>query len=208
LASGADPAGFVDAMEDRARWHESHRGRPTPERLDQAAAADLWSRWLPTAQWPRALRVTAVGRHSGRVTVWSGEDQVPLAAAVAPSTAAPGMVPPVEVGGRLCVDGAVRSPTNADLAATGIGDEGTDVLVLAPVVTENLRRETDLLRALGCTVTVVSPDPGELDGAFEVGGNTVLGPARIRPAAQAGRARARRALDDLVLASIVRKETS
>lgn len=198
LASGAGPAGFVDAMEDRARWHESRGGRPAPARLDQDAAAGLWSRWLPTEQWPRALRITAVGHHSGRVTVWSGEHEVPLAAAVAASTAAPGIVPPVEVAGRLHVDGAVRSPTNADLAGTGIGHEGTDVLVLAPVVTQDLRRETDLLRALGCSVTVVSPDPGELDGAFEVGSNAVLGPARIRPAALAGRARALRALDDLL----------
>jgi NTE family protein len=198
LASGVDPAGFVDAMEDRARWHERRRGAPAPDPFDEAEARVLWSRWLPAASWPSSLRITAVGRRSGRVVVWSREDQVPLAAAVAASTAATGVVPPVRVAGRLYVDGAVRSPTNADLAATGIGADGTDVLVLAPVVTPRLRRETDLLHALGCEVTVLAPEPGELDGAFESGSTTVRGPALVRPAALAGRTRARRALDDLL----------
>jgi NTE family protein len=206
LASGADPAGFVDAMEDRARWHESRRGSPAPDRLEEAAAGALWSRWLPTEHWPDALRVTAVGHHSGRVTVWSAADRVPLPAAVAASTAAPGVVPPIQVAGRVYVDGAVRSPTNADLAATGISIDGTDVLVLAPVVSPRLRLETDLLRALGCSVSVIRPEAGELGGAFEAGSNTVLGPALIRPASQSGRNRALRALDDLLLASTVGKK--
>ncbi len=60
----------------------------------------------------------AVGRDTG----W------PLLDAVAASCAVPGVHPPITVGGRRLVDGGLRSPTDADLAA------GCDrVLVVAPV---------------------------------------------------------------------------
>ena len=73
---------------------------------------------LPTAAWPaRRLLVTAVDAASGEFVVFDAGSGVSLVDAVGASCAVPGVWPPVTVGGRRFVDGGVRSPVNADLAA-------------------------------------------------------------------------------------------
>jgi NTE family protein len=195
LASGADPAEVTDVMVDRMSWHAARKATAEPDSpLSQAEAASLWRRWLPGEAWPQGLRITAVALGGLGLRVWSDADSVPLGAAVAASTAVPGLVPPVRLGEHAYVDGSVRSPTNADAAATQIDEEGVEVLVCAPVATAHLRREVALLRGLGCMVTLLQPESGDLAGAFTSASGVVQDPALIHPAVEDGRACARRVL--------------
>lgn len=60
-----------------------------------------------TDAWPEGrLLITAVDVASGEPVVWDRASGVPLSAAVAASSAAPGHARPVEIGGRLYMDGA------------------------------------------------------------------------------------------------------
>ncbi|MEW2356214.1 patatin-like phospholipase family protein [Spirillospora sp. NPDC029432] len=71
-----------------------------------------------TRSWPdRPLLITAVDAAAGEPVVWSGEDGVPLHAAVAASSAAPGYSAPITIGGRRYLDGALGGGSNAHLAA-------------------------------------------------------------------------------------------
>lgn len=143
---------------------------------------------LQTADWPvRPLFITAVAAEDGEFVVWRRDSGVPLTAAVAASSAVPGMYPPVTIAGRRYIDGGVRSTTNADLAR---GYE--HVLILAPIGISarglggfagiTLRRELALLRREGSEPTVIAPDPAALLSF----GPRLMDPARRRPAAEAG----------------------
>lgn len=117
----------------------------------------LESRALPAAQhragmrfligtddWPAArLLVTGVDVESGTPVVWDAGSGVPLTAAVAASSAAPGHAEPVLIGGRPFMDGAFGGGSNAHLAAgagrivlvepmprTPDGDAGADVRIV------------------------------------------------------------------------------
>ena len=83
---------------------------------------------LGRVDWPDCdLVVTAVDARSGEFVTFTRDDGVALIDAVGASCAVPGVWPPVRIGDRAYVDGAVRSSVNASLAA---GDPR--VLVLAP----------------------------------------------------------------------------
>ncbi|WUH97560.1 patatin-like phospholipase family protein [Spirillospora sp. NBC_00431] len=88
-----------------------------------------------TDEWPvrrtgrPRLLVTAVEVESGEPVVWDGTGGVPLTAAVAASSAAPGFAEPVTIGGRRYMDGAFGGGSNAHLAR-GAGDVGAGVVVL------------------------------------------------------------------------------
>lgn len=85
---------------------------------------------LGRTTWPDRpqLQVTAVDAATGEFVVFDRGSGVQLRDAVGASSAVPGVWPPVTIGARRYVDGAVRSPTNAAVTA------GADtVLVLAPL---------------------------------------------------------------------------
>ena len=85
---------------------------------------------LPSQEWPARARllVTAVESLTGTFRVFDRDSGVPLADAVAASCAVPLVWPPIPIDGTAYVDGGVRSPANADLAA------GADrVVVIAPI---------------------------------------------------------------------------
>jgi NTE family protein len=142
-------------------------------------------RRLPVHEWPRrALRIAAVDAHTGEFVALDRDAGVPLVEAVAASCAVPGIWPPVSTGGRRFIDGGVRSPANADLAAGY-----ARVVVLAPVVRGlgpmvGVDAQVAALRADGARVAVVSPDTA----AVAAIGRNVLDPARRAGAARAGRA--------------------
>ncbi|MFA1541169.1 patatin-like phospholipase family protein [Actinomadura monticuli] len=74
-----------------------------------------------TDEWPPGrLLVTGVDVAAGEPVVWDAASGVPLAAAVAASSAAPGYAEPVTIGGRRYMDGAFAGGSNADLAK-GVG---------------------------------------------------------------------------------------
>ncbi len=177
-------AGGRDAQRVRARIGRfARRARTVPE----AERIAVIGRRLPVHEWPqRALRITAVDTHTGELVVLDRQSGVPLVEAVAASCAVPGVWAPVSTGGRRLMDGGVRSPANADLAA------GCDrVVVLAPIVRAigpmvRVEAQVAALRAQGAQVALMSPDAA----AVAAIGRNVLDPAHRAPAARSGRAQA------------------
>ncbi|MFC3502938.1 patatin-like phospholipase family protein [Micromonospora krabiensis] len=149
---------------------------------------------LPAREWPaRRLLVTAVDAHSGEFVVFDAGSGVSLVDAVGASCAVPGVWPPVTIGDRRYVDGGMRSPVNADLAAGARA-----VVVLAPTAAAfgpmpRLAAQVAALRAEGARVAVVAPDAA----AREAIGRNVLNPARRAAAARAGRDQAATVAGDI-----------
>jgi len=73
------------------------------------------------------LFVVAADLEAGTPIVFGrpGWDHVPISRAVQASTAVPGLYPPVEIGGRLCVDGVLLKTVHASVAL----EEGADLLL-------------------------------------------------------------------------------
>jgi NTE family protein len=147
---------------------------------------------VPSGEWPaRRLLVTAVDAVTGEFAVLTAASGVSLVDAVGASCAVPGVWPPVSMAGRRWIDGGIRSPANADLAA-----ECERVVVLAPISRGVRAASAVAAQAAGLTragraVAVVSPDRA----AVAAIGRNVLDPARRAPAARAGHAQAGAALD-------------
>ncbi|MET7471939.1 patatin-like phospholipase family protein [Micromonospora sp. NPDC005686] len=173
-----------DAVRARARLGALALSARTPS--EQSRRAVIAAR-LPSGRWPaRRLLVTAVDAVSGEFVVFDADSGVPLVDAVGASCAVPGVWPPVTIGPRRYVDGGVRSPVNADLAA-GCGQ----VVVLAPTRAAvgpmpRLSAQVAALRSAGARVAVVSPDRT----ARAAIGRNVLDPARRAASARAGFAQA------------------
>jgi len=140
---------------------------------------------LHGASWPeRRLLVTAVDARTGEFVVFDRDQGVDLVDAVGASCAVPCVWPPVTIGDRRYVDGGVRSPVNADLAA------GCDRVVVIAPVTASFAPTTRIGRqiaGLGARVALIQPD----QAAKRAFGRNVLDPARRAPAARAGQAQAR-----------------
>src|SRR5580698_911361 len=147
-APGAGPAGAsasVDTMRRRdmaifgwamLRYRDPARARARIGRMALAARTgpearrrEVIAARVPSGEWPtRRLLVTAVDAVTGEFTVFTAASGVSLVDAVGASCAVPGVWPPVSMAGRRWVDGGIRSPANADLAA-----ECERVVVLAPI---------------------------------------------------------------------------
>jgi NTE family protein len=160
---------------------------------------------LPRPEWPeRPMIVTVINAHTGALVALDRDAGVELVDAVTASTALPGLAPTVNVNGVHYIDGGVRSPDNADLAAGY-----ANVVVLSPLGArgetpprpgqfEGLRRPpewgTDLashveaLRQQGSRVEVITPD-GDSQAAM---GTNQMDPATRVPAARAGFAQGRK----------------
>ncbi|WP_433379368.1 patatin-like phospholipase family protein [Actinoplanes sp. CA-142083] len=140
---------------------------------------------LRNEDWPeRRLLVTAVDARTGEFVVFDREQGPSLVDAVGASCAVPGVWPPVTIGDRRYIDGGVRSPVNADLAA------GYDrVAILAPVTASfgPSARTSRQIAALGTHVALIRPDK-QARRAF---GRNVLDPARRAAAARAGKTQAK-----------------
>ena len=157
---------------------------------------DRLARRLPSRAWPVGLRIVAVDAQDGeRVALDAGSD-VPLARAVAASCAIPTLLPPITVGGRLCVDGALGSATNADSVA---GSDASVVLVITatsadpPAAGQDrpwlaaLREALAALEAAGHHVVLAQAGTADLDAM----GADPMSPASAPRAVAAGRARGR-----------------
>ncbi|MGC4889817.1 patatin-like phospholipase family protein [Micromonospora sp. DT227] len=173
-----------DAARARARVGAVALAARTPS--EESRRAVIAAR-LPARQWPaRRLLVTAVDAVSGEFVVFDAGSGVSLVDAVGASCAVPGVWPPVTVGGRRFVDGGVRSPVNADLAAGA-----RRVVVLAPTSAAvgpmpRVSAQVAALRAAGARVAVVAPDRA----ARAAIGRNVLDPTRRAASARAGFAQA------------------
>ncbi|GAA2412962.1 patatin-like phospholipase family protein [Actinomadura vinacea] len=215
VASGIDPEvryrvqlagadGEIPARVGRAvlaRWAWAALRSRTPERagarigrlalaartVAEAERRTVIESRLPVREWPeRPLKITAVDAATGAFTVFDRAAGVGLVDAVGASCAVPCVWPPVTIAGRRYIDGGVRSPANADLAA---GHRA--VIVLAPSTAgfgpvASVGRQVAALRRAGARVAVISPDRA----AREAFGGNSLDPQGRAPAARAGRAQA------------------
>lgn len=143
---------------------------------------------LPSHDWPdTVLRVTAIDALTGELVVFDGTSGVTLVDAVAASCAVPGVWPPVTIGDRRFIDGAVGSSVN--LVAAGDCD---DIVVLVP-------QGEDSSSAFGSGPGPEIADfPGETltvfadDASLAAFGPNPLDPACRIPSARAGRDQGRR----------------
>ncbi|WP_395297747.1 patatin-like phospholipase family protein [Kitasatospora hibisci] len=126
--------------------------------------------------WPdRRLLITALDTETGEQEVFDRTSGAPLPAAVAASTAFPGVYPPITIGARRYMDGSLRSATNAGLAA------GARTLVVIDPQAHLFPRELldrELEVAAAHTVVTVEPDPAAVR-AFgpDLGDRTAWEPA-------------------------------
>ncbi|MEU5757742.1 patatin-like phospholipase family protein [Nocardia sp. NPDC047648] len=129
------------------------------------------------AQWPaRDLVVTAIDITTGELRAWTRDGAASLPAALASSTAVPGVFPPIPIDGRHYIDGGLRSPVNADLAA------GADVVVIVEPLAHMFPRITSDRELGSATEISIVPD----DDAITVFGLDVFDPAALAPAHAAG----------------------
>jgi NTE family protein len=148
---------------------------------------------LEGRDWPAAFRCTAVGTADGGLAVWDQAAGVPLSRAVASSCSVPAVFPPVTIGGERYMDGGMRTPLNADLAA---GHDAVIVvscmlLELPPGVTDpmfdalsqQIGTELAAVRAAGAA-EVVAPSQEFLE--ISGWGANLMDPSRVQPAYQAG----------------------
>jgi NTE family protein len=181
LAGGFLPRGRMDTARIAARIDGIHDGRT----------------WPDEPFWVCAVRV-----RDGRRRVFGREpSEVTVGTAVAASSAVPGLLAPVVIDGHDHVDGAIHSPTNADLVAGLAFDRA---IVVAPMAgpagdwrpsvrayhSRLLAQEAEAVRRSGTEVTVVVPDRHVLEA---MGGRS-MAPGREKPVAEAARELGRTAL--------------
>ena len=149
---------------------------------------------LGTHDWPTGnLLITAVDADTGEFATFDSGSGVDLVDAVGASCAVPGVWPPVTINGRRWMDGGMRSPANADLAA------GYDRVVVVAPITRGLKplpSVTDQVRelALSCqAVAMLAPDAASV-AAF---GRNLLDPRTRAPSARAGYAQTAAVLADV-----------
>ncbi|GHH82159.1 hypothetical protein GCM10018793_41320 [Streptomyces sulfonofaciens] len=194
LARVGRTAGGGHPTEEEIRQVAQAAAKGIPPRAADEVAAE-WAQWLPDTPWPRLLRMVCVDAATGRPRVWQQGDGLTPATGVATSTAAPGAVAPVLLGGRTWVDGGARSCTNVDLI-TSPPERAGRVLVLAPVVMPSLDVETALVRKTGAEVVTVVPDERSR-ASLAKGIRTMADPSATARAAEAGRAQAAAEADRL-----------
>lgn len=158
--------------------------------------ASFWRRF-PKEQWPSAAyECVSVNAADGSVKVWNDASGVPLALAVASSSALPGVFSPVEIDGHPYMDGGARSATNADRAR---GCKTAIVMVptaginhpLAKLSVPRLDVEVRILRNSGCKVTVIAPDVASVTAFGQSGAAQNRDAAAVHAGRIEGRAKAK-----------------
>jgi NTE family protein len=121
--------------------------------------------YMPAMPWPHPLIITAVDVDDGAFVSWGVAADVSLVRAAAASSAVPGIFPPITIAGRRYMDGAMRSPTSADLAT------GSDLVIIVAAPSRNeqsdrqIAAETADIRAAGGEIVEIRPD-AESGAAF------------------------------------------
>ena len=149
---------------------------------------------LAGRDWPASFQCTAIDTQTGALRVWDAAAGVPLARAVASSCAVPMVFPPVTIDGTRYMDGGMRTPLNADLAAGHAAVIVVSCLALAlpegtsdPVfdaMAAQIDAELAVLRDGGATVELIGPGPEFLE--VSGWGAELMNPARVAGAYEAG----------------------
>ncbi|CAN7546992.1 patatin-like phospholipase family protein [Phenylobacterium sp. LjRoot225] len=155
------------------------------EAASEASFLDVIGRELgaiPHLGWPAGnFACAAVDVEDGGFQLWQADSGVDLLPAVTSSACVPGMITPITMKGRRYMDGGMRSPTNADLAA---GYDLVVVIAVAPPGTPTVRldEEVETLKAAGATVVAITLDEGS---SLAIGAN-LMDSSRKPEVARAG----------------------
>lgn len=175
------PAMIVPGTEQQRRARIGRLARMSRGKHTAEERIEIIRSRIGSPPWPEQdVQITAVDAHNGKFTVFDRDSDVDLVHAVAASCAVPTVWPPVEIHGRLYMDGGVRSAVNADLAV------GSDVIVVLAPMSLALNRSSSLsaqLRATKAKTTLVIEPDSEARRAF---GPNPLDPKRRAEAARAG----------------------
>jgi NTE family protein len=149
---------------------------------------------LAGRDWPASFRCTAIDTQSGALRVWDAATGVPLDLAVASSCAVPMVFPPVTIDGARYMDGGMRTPLNADLAAGHAAVIVVSCMAMAlpegiadPVfdaIAAQIEAELAVLRDGGAAVEIVSPGAEFLE--VSGWGAKLMNPSRVAAAHEAG----------------------
>jgi NTE family protein len=155
--------------------------------------AEVFAR-LEGLEWPAAFRCTAIDTHTGALRVWDQSAQVPLQRGVASSCSVPGVFPPVTIGAGRYMDGGMRTPLNADLAAGHDAVIVVSCLVTAlpegisdpmfDAISSQIEAELAAVRDSGAALEVIVPGQEFLD--ISGWGAHLMDPSRATSAYQAG----------------------
>jgi len=117
--------------------------------------------------WPNQFRAATVNARTGQLKIWDASSGAPLERAIAASTAAPCIWPPITINGERYIDGGVRSTLNADLA---IGSHIVIAVSCFPLTSRDKAgpaffkainaaplAELDAVRGSGATLAVIEP---------------------------------------------------
>jgi NTE family protein len=123
---------------------------------------------LKGRQWPERFACSAVDTATGEFVLWQAQSDTDVWHAVASSCSVPCVYPPVTIGERRYMDGGMRSPLNADVAAGHDRVLVISVTMLAlPAGTSNpvsdalmgrMAEELASLRSSGSDVEVIEPN--------------------------------------------------
>jgi NTE family protein len=149
---------------------------------------------LEGREWPASFCCTAVDTRTGALQVWDQSAGAPLPRGVASSCSVPGVFPPVTIGTSRYMDGGMRTPLNADLAA---GHEAVIVVSCLPLALpegisdpmfDAMSRQTEAelaaVRDSGAALEVIAPGQEFLD--ISGWGASLMDPSRVSGAYQAG----------------------
>jgi NTE family protein len=149
---------------------------------------------LAGCDWPASFRCTAIDTQTGALRVWDAAAHVPLDRAVASSCAVPMVFPPVTIDGTRYMDGGMRTPLNADLAAGHAAVIVVSCLAMTlpegfsdPVfdaTAAQIETELAVLRESGAAVEIVGPGAEFLE--VSGWGAELMNPSRVAGAYEAG----------------------
>jgi NTE family protein len=151
------------------------------KRKGSGGLSRFWDAELgPIHDWPETrLVATAVDTADGSRVAFEASSGVSLADAVAASTCLPGLLAPVELGGRRYMDGGLASAANADIAAGY-----RDVWIVSPFGPPSLDQEAADLQSSGSIVHLIRPSAAAQRALGP--GIGVMDPSRRSFAARAG----------------------
>ncbi|MBI4911876.1 MAG: patatin-like phospholipase family protein [Acidobacteria bacterium] len=166
LAKGPEDPSFIGTLESLGRSLPVclFASEPIREYLHRTFSAG--GRTDDFRRLPRRFRVVATNVETGEPVVFGGQgqDHIPISRAVQASTAVPGLYQPVEVEGRVCVDGVLLKTMHASVAL----DQGADLLLCVnPLVPMNVGSE-DARDVLGRRAVQRGGLPTLLSQAFRI----------------------------------------
>jgi NTE family protein len=160
---------------------------------DDFTGAEVFAQ-LAGRSWPASFQCTAIDTKTGALRVWDAGTGAPLDRAVASSCAVPMVFPPVSIDGTRYMDGGMRTPLNADLAAGHAAvilvsclamalPEGITDPVFEATATQ-IEAELAVLRDGGTSVEIIVPGAEFLE--VSGWGAELMNPSRVAGAYEAG----------------------